>query len=80
MDALVETGFVTRGPHPTDRRATLVSLTAHGAEVAAGLAAGRVAFAEALFAEMSDRRFAALSSGLEALLERLPAVLAQEAP
>ena len=80
VDALVETGFVTRGPHPTDRRATLVSLTAHGAEVAAGLAAGRVAFAEALFAEMSDRRFAALSSGLEALLERLPAVLAQEAP
>ena len=60
VDALVETGFVTRGPHPTDRRATLVSLTAHGAEVAAGLAAGRVAFAEALFAEMSDRRFAAL--------------------
>ncbi len=41
VDALVETGFVRRGPHPTDRRATLVSLTAQGRRVADGLAAGR---------------------------------------
>ncbi|HEY4456567.1 MAG TPA: MarR family transcriptional regulator, partial [Pseudonocardiaceae bacterium] len=30
VDGLVETGFVTREPHPTDRRATLVTLTEHG--------------------------------------------------
>ncbi len=28
VDALEATGFVARGPHPTDRRATLVTLTA----------------------------------------------------
>ena len=31
VDALAETGFVTREPHPTDRRASLVSFTDHGA-------------------------------------------------
>src|SRR5918993_821261 len=30
VDGLVETGFVTREPHPGDRRATLVSFTEHG--------------------------------------------------
>jgi DNA-binding MarR family transcriptional regulator len=78
VDALVETGFVTREPHPTDRRATLVSLTPHGQKVAEGLAAGRVAYAEALFEGMSDRRFGALGTGLDALLARLPEVLAQD--
>jgi DNA-binding MarR family transcriptional regulator len=78
VDALVETGFVTREPHPTDRRATLVNLTTHGRRVADGMAAGRVAYAEALFEGMSDRRFAALATGLDALLARLPEVLAQE--
>src|SRR5687768_8718551 len=34
VDALEATGFVSRGPHPTDRRATLVSLTALGAKTA----------------------------------------------
>jgi DNA-binding MarR family transcriptional regulator len=29
VDALVEGGFVTREPHPTDRRSILVTLTAH---------------------------------------------------
>jgi DNA-binding MarR family transcriptional regulator len=78
VDALVDTGFVTREPHPTDRRATLVSLTSHGREVADGMAAGRVAYAQALFGGMSDRRFSALSTGLDALLARLPEVLTEE--
>src|SRR5260221_10553590 len=30
VDALQADGFVTRGPHPTDRRATLVELTERG--------------------------------------------------
>ena len=37
MDALVATGFVTREPHPTDRRATLVRFTDRGTEVAGRL-------------------------------------------
>ena len=78
VDALVTTGFVTRVPHPTDRRATQVTLTEHGAQVGAELAAGRRQFAEVLFADLSDRRFAAIVAGLDALLERLPEVLATE--
>ena len=30
VDALEGAGFVTRSPHPTDRRATVVSLTPQG--------------------------------------------------
>jgi len=78
VDALVATGFVTRAPHPTDRRATQVTLTAQGARVGEELAAGRGQLAEELFADLSDRRFTAIVAGLDALLERLPAVLAQE--
>src|SRR5262245_10385932 len=34
VDALQEAGFVARKPHPTDRRATLVTLTEKGQDVA----------------------------------------------
>ena len=34
VDALEAGGFVARSPHPTDRRATVVSLTRHGTTVA----------------------------------------------
>lgn len=78
VDALVSTGFVTRAAHPRDRRATLVTLTARGRTVGDEMAAGRAQFAEALFADLSDRRFDTIVAGLDALLERLPAVLAQE--
>src|ERR1700761_5167301 len=37
VDALVDTEFVMRQPHPTDRRATLVSLTDHGASILADM-------------------------------------------
>ena len=39
VDALVATGFVSREPHPSDRRATLVRFTEHGADVARSLGA-----------------------------------------
>ena len=35
VDRLESSGFVTRGPHPTDRRARVVHLTARGKEHAA---------------------------------------------
>ncbi|GAA2637279.1 MarR family transcriptional regulator [Actinomadura fulvescens] len=37
LDALEADGFAERGRHPTDRRATLVSLTAKGVETMTGL-------------------------------------------
>ena len=51
VDALEGDGLVVRSPHPTDRRATLVSLTEAGAVLAATLTRDQDAFAERLFAD-----------------------------
>src|SRR5918997_5303590 len=56
VDGLVDTGFVTREPHPTDRRATLVSLSEHGASALAEMDRGHQELAELLFGGMSGRR------------------------
>jgi DNA-binding MarR family transcriptional regulator len=77
VDALVETGFVTRAPHPKDRRATLVSFTDHGADVAAHLEREGAKLADDLFAAMSDRQFSALVKGFETLLVRLADLIAE---
>ena len=68
VDALVATGFVTREPHPTDRRATLVSFTEHGARTVRALDVGREQLAELLFSGMSDEQFDGFVTGLEAVL------------
>ncbi|MHA6623888.1 MarR family winged helix-turn-helix transcriptional regulator [Pseudonocardia sichuanensis] len=70
VDALVETGFVTREPHPTDRRATLVTPTAHGRSTAEALVRGRHELALALFAHMPPELFDAYVHALDAVLAR----------
>ena len=69
VDALVDTGFVERGPHPTDRRATLVSLTERGTKTMAAMDREHQALAALLFDDMPDR--AAFECGLDHLLGRL---------
>ena len=71
VDALVGTGFVTRAPHPTDRRATLVSLTEGGASTLAAMDRGHEELAELLFGGMSDRQLGAFVSGLDHVSTRL---------
>lgn len=71
VDALVATGFVTREPHPTDRRAWLVSFTEHGASMAKAMDEGREQYAELLFTGMSDAQFDGLAEGLDIVLARL---------
>ena len=78
VDALVDTGFVRRGPHPTDRRATLVSLTAKGRRVADGLHAGRDELARQLFEAMPPRTFAGLVTGLDSVLATISELLEEE--
>jgi DNA-binding MarR family transcriptional regulator len=80
VDGLVATGFVTRQPHPTDRRATLVTFTEHGARTARRLEEGRGQFAELLFAEMTDEELAGLVDGLAAVHGRLRAAIAAAGP
>lgn len=79
VDGLVATGFVTREGHPTDRRATLVTFTDHGARTAEGFVQGRADLAELLFAGMPARVFAGLVEGLDIVLDRLRAALAEAA-
>jgi DNA-binding MarR family transcriptional regulator len=78
VDGLVATGFVTREAHPTDRRATLVSFTEHGADITARMADGQQELATLLFADLAPDRLDCLVEGLTDVLERLKSRLAQD--
>jgi DNA-binding MarR family transcriptional regulator len=71
VDGLVATDFVTRQPHPTDRRAALVTLTPRGEATIAAMEADQARFVEILFGGMSEERLACLIDGLEEVLARL---------
>jgi DNA-binding MarR family transcriptional regulator len=68
VDGLVATGFVTREPHPTDRRAILVSLTEHGGAVLAAMDREHQDLAGLLFGGLSEASFGAFAAGLEHVL------------
>jgi DNA-binding MarR family transcriptional regulator len=81
IDGLVATGFVTREPHPSDRRATLVTFTEPGRTTAQALLDDHRRLARQLFADMPDDAFDGFDAGLLHVLTRLRGVLeAQEAP
>lgn len=71
VDALVDTEFVARHPHPTDRRATLVELTEHGASVLADMDRDHQELAELLFGDMTGRQFDSFVHGLDHVLRRI---------
>lgn len=71
LDGLEAGGFVERRPHPDDRRATLVALTARGRRVVATLAADHRRFAADLFTGVTDSDLRRLSTLLEQVLARL---------
>jgi DNA-binding MarR family transcriptional regulator len=75
VDGLVATGYVTREPHPTDRRATLVSLTEHGASTLAEMDHGHRELAGLLFGGMPAQQFDGFVGGLDHVLDRLRAGL-----
>jgi len=76
VDALVTSSLVTREPHPTDRRATLVTLTGEGERLTAKLERDHRTLARALFAQMSWREFDSFERGLAEVITRLRAHLA----
>ncbi|MET0865455.1 MAG: MarR family transcriptional regulator [Nakamurella sp.] len=75
VDGLVTTGFVSREPHPTDRRASLVTLTDHGHQVAQSLQREQVELAEYLFGDLPAARLEQLVTGFGELLDRIRAQL-----
>jgi DNA-binding MarR family transcriptional regulator len=71
IDGLTATGFVTREPHPTDRRASLVTFTEHGAAIAESLRRGQQQLSHLLFAGMPAAQFDSFVAGLGHVLARL---------
>jgi DNA-binding MarR family transcriptional regulator len=71
IDALVSTGFVTREPHPSDRRATLVTFTPHGQDTARALVEGHRRLARELFEDLPPEVFDDFDAGLVHVIERL---------
>ena len=73
VDALEGAGLVARGPHPTDRRATLVSLTDRGQAAAARMQAESQQFAAELFRDVSAAELASFVKVVDHTLGRLRA-------
>jgi DNA-binding MarR family transcriptional regulator len=65
VDGLVASGHVTREPHPTDRRATLVTPTGLGERTIRELQQSHEELARDLFAEVPARRLAAFVRTLD---------------
>ena len=70
VDGLEATGFVSRQPHPTDRRATLVTFTERGLRTVA-MERGQQEFARLLFAEMAEERLDCFTGVLGEILTQL---------
>jgi DNA-binding MarR family transcriptional regulator len=73
VDALETAGLVERRAHPTDRRATLVTLTDAGAQIAASMDAGHWAMGRELFDDFSEGELRAFASGMGQILGRIGA-------
>jgi DNA-binding MarR family transcriptional regulator len=71
LDALEADGFVARGPHPTDRRATLVTLTERGRTAAATWQGAYQQLATTLFSDIAVADRTAFVTILDHLLGRL---------
>jgi len=71
VDALVDTGFVTRTPHPGDRRAVLVELTGKGRALTEGLVGEHRQLAGQLLGDLPAADLARLSAGLEHVADKL---------
>jgi DNA-binding MarR family transcriptional regulator len=73
VDALEGAGLVTRRPHPTDRRATLVTLTEQGERAAADWQAGYQEVGRLLFSDLDPAELARFAATLDTLLQRIRA-------
>lgn len=71
VDTLEAQGWVKRQPHPTDRRATLVTLTEQGAEATARMNAERQEAAAALFGDVSAADLDSYVAVLDQVLTRI---------
>jgi DNA-binding MarR family transcriptional regulator len=71
VDGLEAAGLASRGRHPSDRRATLVTLTEAGSARAAQWQAGYEALAAELFGDLDAADLGQLGDLLDKILARL---------
>jgi len=74
LDALQEGGFVERNPHPTDRRATMVSITAKARRAAKAMTEDHRRFAQRLFEATPQGDLDLFDGTLAGVLTQLRAV------
>lgn len=71
VDALEADGIVARKAHPTDRRATVVSLTDKGTSLARALRRDQDAFAQRLFEGFTPVELSTFTAVLDRVLARI---------
>jgi len=71
VDALEATGHVARRPHPSDRRATLVTLTGRGRATAVAWQSAHQELAARALANLEDAQIAGLTETLDHMLGNL---------
>jgi DNA-binding MarR family transcriptional regulator len=71
LEGLEATGFVARTVHPSDRRATLVTLTEQGTAVAHAMQTDEQRLARFLFTDVTDDDVGRLSATLDHVIARL---------
>ncbi|MFF2368940.1 MarR family winged helix-turn-helix transcriptional regulator [Agromyces sp. NPDC058110] len=79
VDALEQGGHVARSPHPTDRRATIVSLTGAGEQRMTQMQSEHADLTADLLDAVEPADRAALARGVDAIAERLRALIAADA-
>jgi DNA-binding MarR family transcriptional regulator len=75
VDALESHGYLERRPHPTDRRALLVTMTDLGSQTMARMAADREQAAAQLVSDLSDSQLNQLRHALDTVSGRLRRLL-----
>jgi DNA-binding MarR family transcriptional regulator len=77
VDGLVASGHVTREPHPTDRRATLVTPTALGTRTIDDLVSSHADLAQRLFGDVPVERLDTFAQVLEETTLRFARLMEQ---
>ncbi len=78
VDGLVDSGYVDRAAHPTDRRAVLVTLTPAGERLLATMEEGYAELHDVLFGGLGERQLRDFRRTLRSVTARLAARLEEE--
>ncbi|MCI2957436.1 MarR family transcriptional regulator [Agromyces atrinae] len=78
VDGLEQTGFVTREPHPSDRRAILVTPTERAATLMARMQGEHAELSIALVEGLSPREVVAFEAALDVVTANLQRLLAEQ--